>query len=176
MKRKNEKVPEFDEIIFENRNKTYGAYDLRKHYNSVTNFSILGGVVLFAMLTLAITFTTENGTASAGPGTIVIAQLDDWKPEIIKQPDVKPPSELFRTPQNVTPEVVTDTTMLTSNIPTTDELITTVINGNVNDTLRFVENTDPVVPPETKPFIVVEEPVEYPGGELALLKYISFTR
>jgi hypothetical protein len=42
MKRKQEKVPGFDEIVFENRNKAYGAYDLRKRYKSTTCLSTLG--------------------------------------------------------------------------------------------------------------------------------------
>ncbi len=52
MKRKNEKVPGFDEIIFENRNMEYGAYDLRKRYDSATSISILSGVA-FCVLLLA---------------------------------------------------------------------------------------------------------------------------
>ena len=60
MKRKNERVPGFDEIIFENRNKEYGAYDLRKRYDATECISILGGVFLFSALVFGLTFTIEN--------------------------------------------------------------------------------------------------------------------
>ena len=46
MKSKKEKVPEFDDIIFENRNRTYGAYNLRKQYKSTTSLSVIGGAAL----------------------------------------------------------------------------------------------------------------------------------
>ena len=62
MKRKNEKVPGFDEIIFENRNMDYGAYDLRKRYDSATSISILGGVAFAVLLIAAFSLSTEKGT------------------------------------------------------------------------------------------------------------------
>ena len=56
MKRNEKQVPGFDEIIFENRNREYGAYDLRKRYKSAASFSILGAlglcVLIFTILTL----------------------------------------------------------------------------------------------------------------------------
>jgi len=60
MKRKIEKVPGFDEIIFENRNKEYGAYVLRKKYNKTECLSILFGALLFTGIVLLITLTTER--------------------------------------------------------------------------------------------------------------------
>jgi hypothetical protein len=57
MKRKNEKVPGFDEIIFENRNKEYGAYDLRKRYAPATIWSIIGGAGLFIALVIALSLS-----------------------------------------------------------------------------------------------------------------------
>ena len=66
MKRKNKKVPGFDEIIFENRNKEYGAYDLRKRYDSTTTVSILSGVGLSVPLTAAFSFSSEKGEAFKG--------------------------------------------------------------------------------------------------------------
>jgi len=58
MKRNKEKVPEFDEIIFENRNKIYGAYDLRKRYKSAASISILGGVTFSVVLLITLSFKT----------------------------------------------------------------------------------------------------------------------
>jgi protein TonB len=173
MKRNENKVPGFDEIIFENRNREYGAYDLRKRYKSATSFSILGAVAICSALVILLFLTAEPGTASAGHEVIVIAQLDNFKPELIKQPEVKPPPELVKTPQNVVPEVVTDTAGLTAFIPTTDEIISTTTDSNVNDTLAYVETTDEIIPVEPKIFIIVEEMPEFPGGDKALLEYIG---
>ena len=70
MKRNNEKVPEFDEIIFENRNKNYGAYNLRKQYKSAASLSILGGIAFSAILITALSFKTKEGPVSTGPRLI----------------------------------------------------------------------------------------------------------
>jgi protein TonB len=173
MKRNEKKVPEFDEIIFENRNKEYGAYDLRKRYKSVISFSILGALAFCAVFVILSFSLPKEGTASSGPGVIVIAQMDNFKPEVIKQPEIKPPSEPVKTPQNIVPEIVTDTFGLTAFIPTTDELVQTTTDGNVNDTIVYVEKTEEIVPVESKIFIVVEEMPEFPGGTQALLEYIQ---
>ena len=45
-----EKVPDFEDIIFEGRNKEYGAYALRKIYNKYISISTTGGAILFALI------------------------------------------------------------------------------------------------------------------------------
>jgi protein TonB len=173
MKRNEKKVPEFDEIIFENRNKAYGAYDIRKRYNSVTSLSIMGGIAFATMLVTAISFTTEKGTASTGPRTVVIVMADPIIPEKINVPELKPPPEAPKIITNLQPVVTTDTTEITPDIPITDVIISTTKNGDVNDTVVFTEHTAPEIPTETKPFIYVEEMPEFPGGIPALMKYIG---
>ena len=46
MNSNDEKIPQFDDIIFESRNKEYGAYVLRKKYNAV----VLGGMLVSVFL------------------------------------------------------------------------------------------------------------------------------
>ena len=173
MKRKREKVPEFDEIIFENRNKNYGAYDLRKSYNSATGISILGGIAFTALLTLAITFTTEEGIATTGPRTVTIEISEPILSQEIPQPQIEPPPELTSAIKNLQPVVTTDSSQITSYIPITEEIIETTENRNVNDTLLFSEVTNPTIPTEPKPVLIVEEMPAFPGGEIALLKFVS---
>jgi periplasmic protein TonB len=173
MKRNENKVPEFDEIIFENRNKNYGAYDLRKHYKSAATISILGAAALSTLLMIALSFSTEEGTASTGPTSVVIVISAPDIPDFVPPPETKPPAELINSIKNLRPVVTDDTTKVTPYIPTTEEIINTVQNGNVSDTVTYTEPTDPVVPVEIKPFIFVEEMPEFPGGNAALLKYVS---
>jgi len=172
MKRKNKKEPGFDDIIFENRNKTYGAYDLRKRYNSATTLSILAGVAIFAIFMIALSLSTEEGTASATPTFVILEISEHIIPENIP-PALKPPAEFTNVIKNLQPEVVSDTSQVTGYIPTTDEIIETTKDGVVTDEVKIVETTDIVIPEETNPFIVVEEPPEFPGGTEALLKYIG---
>jgi len=173
MKRNENKVPEFDEIIFKNRNKTYGAFDIRKHYKSTTSFSILGGVAIFTMLILGFTLTDKEGTASTGPKTIILVMSDPVLPEIVKPAEMKPPPELAKVIKYLQPVVTTDTTQISTFLPSTEEVIKTTRDGDINDTVRFVEPTDPVIPPEKKVFIKVEEDPEYPGGLSALMKFVG---
>ena len=42
----------FHEILFENRNKAYGAYVLRTEQNEVMKKAVIAGVSFFAMLAL----------------------------------------------------------------------------------------------------------------------------
>lgn len=173
MKRNENKVPEFDEIIFKNRNKNYGAYDIRKQYKSATSLSILGGTAFFTMLALAIAFTTEDGKAKDIPVIGIIELTYPDIPAELIPPEAKPPADIANVIKNLQPVVTTDTSELTSFIPTTDELIATVTNGNPADTVKYTEPVEPVIPTEEKVRIVVEEMPEFPGGIPALLKYVG---
>jgi protein TonB len=173
MKRNEKKVPEFDEIIFENRNKNYGAYDLRKCYKTTTSLSILGGVTFFAILTFAISFTPEEGKASAGPTIVTLEVSNAIIPEKVIPPELKPPAEMTNQIKNLQPVVTVDSSETSSYLPTTEELTESVGNGSVPKEIIPVENPEPVVPSENKPFVRVEEMPEFPGGWQALLKYIS---
>jgi periplasmic protein TonB len=175
MKRKENRVPGFDEIIFENRNKEYGAYELRKRYNSTIGFSILVAVA-FCVTVVTVSFRTNGaGGGPTGLANSVVAVIDDYDPSLLQvQPELKPPVELTRVIQNIAPNVVTDTAVMTSFIPIMEDLTRTVTDGDVNDTIiAVVENPVEVAPAEPEPYIFVEEQPEFPGGNQALLAYIS---
>jgi len=173
MKRNEEKVPGFDEIVFENRNKVYGAYYLRKLYKSTTCLSTLGAVLLTVIPVLALSFNTKPGTATTTGDVIVIIEPDYIPVEVIKPPEVKMPPELIEAPKNIAPEVTADTTIVTDYIPISDVLIETISDGVVEDPLYVVEKPADIVAEEPEIFIRVEEMPEFPGGETALLTYIA---
>jgi periplasmic protein TonB len=172
MKRKNEKVPGFDEIIFENRNKKYGAYDLRNRYNSATSISILGGVAFCVMLVAALSASTEKGTASDDPTIVIIDMADQIIPDPVI-PDTRPLEGMSEAVKNVAPEVTTDTSEILTPPPITDDVVARTQNGDPDDTVKFVEATDPVIPVEQEPYVFVKEMPEFPGGIPALMQYIS---
>jgi len=173
MKRNEEKVPDFDEIIFANRNKEYGAYTLRKRYKAVTSLSVLGTLAFTTIIILLLSLTTKPATGVKGKEVIIIIQPENFKPPQVNAPEVKPPKELLKKLRNTPPEVVDDTAMVTDNIPLTDALIISTENGDLNDTVTYIEPTDNIVPPEKETFVRVEEMPEYPGGNNALLQYIG---
>jgi len=176
MNRKENMVPKFDEIIFESRNREYGAYDLRKRYKSVTSFSLLIAVTLCVTLVTVSFVTSERTDRSQTERTSVVAVIDDYDPNLIRvEPEIKPPARLSEVPQNVAPVIVVDTSLVTSFIPIMEELTRTVTDGDVNDTLMNIavitEEIDE--PAEPEPFFVVEEMPEFPGGDKALLEFIA---
>lgn len=168
-------VPGFDEIIFENRNKEYGAYDLRKRYNFTECLSILGGIALFTALVIGLTFTIENDGTATVEKKFVVAKFDPIDPElnkIKKEEPPKPVSEINKAVYKV-PVVVADTSAITSEFAAVDAFIDSARNRNVGDTLVAVTNKDPVIPEEPEPEIVVQEMPSFPGGDEALLKFIA---
>src|SRR4030042_4293834 len=175
MKRNEIRVPKFDEIIFENRNREYGAYDLRKRYKSVTSFSILIAVTLCVTVVTVIFVKSEDPAGSQVQAISVVAVIDDYDPSLVQiSPAVKPPAEFIEAPQNVAPEIVTDSAVLTSFIPIMEELTRTVTDGDVNDTIMVIaDNPVEIVPPEPEPYVFVEEMPEFQGGNKALLAFIA---
>ena len=46
------KYADFEELVFENRNKAYGAYDLRRSYRGLLTKAFLIGVLFFSGMVL----------------------------------------------------------------------------------------------------------------------------
>jgi len=175
MKRKNREVPGFDEIIFENRNKEYGAYDLRKRYNSTECISILSGIIFFAALVFSLTFTIENKGTAESNHVFLVVKMDPINPEInkirVEEPPRIPP--VINQSRYQVPEVVEDSNAVSASFAAIDAIIDSARNGNVNDTFAVVYHQDTIIPTESEPAIRVEEMPVFPGGDEALLKYIA---
>jgi periplasmic protein TonB len=175
MKRKNERIPGFDEIIFENRNKEYGAYDLRKKYLPATFWSVIGGAALFAGTVLLLSALIEKNVVAVDQKQIyIVTEMGKKLPDDIKAPE-EPPKPKINIEQNryVAPEVV-DT--IDKNQPTllsNDEIDTANINRPVDDVIVPVKDPVQIVPEEPEiGFFLPEMPV-FPGGQEALMKFIS---
>jgi protein TonB len=173
MKRNTKKVPQFDEIIFENRNKNYGAFDLRKRYKSTASLSILGGVSIVTLVVLAIFFQTEEGIATTGSNGGIIIDVIPFTPEKAIPVETKPPEALIKHTRNLAPEVTTDTSLVTKDLPIADDITKGITNGPPVDTIAYVDPEPPVIPVDPEPKIIVDEMPEFPGGTSALLKYVS---
>lgn len=175
MNRKENRVPKFDEIIFENRNREYGAYDLRKRSDSATSISILIAVTLCVALVTLSFRTAERGAGTAAEITSVVAVLDNYDPNMIQvEPPEAPPAQMEEVLRNVAPEVVTDTTLVTSFLPITEELTRLITDGDVTDTVMAVfDEPEEIIPAEPEPYVYVEEMPEFPGGTKALLETIA---
>lgn len=123
------KVPKFDDLLFETRNREYGAYQLRKKYNAV----VIGGIITASLLVSAgvivpFVITPHNDRILTGGTRYVQVQMDNLEPpeEKIFVPPAPPPPEAARIQEIVkyVPPVVVDS-LLTSEQPmaTTDDII-----------------------------------------------------
>jgi protein TonB len=173
MKRNNEKIPEFDEIIFENRNKNYGAYDLRKRYKSAASFSILCASALGAVLIAILSFKPDKSIVIIRPPDPIYQFSKPDEQVALPKPELKTPEAITKTIANLRPEVTDDTSKADRYIPTADDMQRTVQNGKVIDTTKYTEPPEVIVPAEPEPVVIVQEMPEFPGGQIALLKYVA---
>jgi len=83
------------DLIFEDRNKEYGAYDLRKTYNKriIKALIITASVALLALLgsLLAKAFTSKNSNVVQHEITLQEIKEEEKKPDIPPPPPPKPP-------------------------------------------------------------------------------------
>lgn len=181
-----------DDIIFENRNKKYGAYILRTSYDNTIQKSflwVLAGTLSF--LTLLAMLPKKSPT----PLTSIVIDLypDDIelfekkaKPvEPIKQPSSK--TEKVATKTFVEPKVEKDNKVVEQTpIATTEELKTAAISNTTQDGIQnpvaIIEHTivNEALPTSTnmedqtnKVLLVAEEMPEFPKGTAALMKFLS---
>ena len=178
-----------DEIVFENRNKAYGAYDLRTSYRSVLTKSFILGTILFLVAAITPFVIMKIKQMNAKEATEVNANLIDILPEepiieeVVEDEPPPPPPPPKEEPQqeviqNVVPEPVKAPKVETPPPPITKQLETTT--GLVNqEGVKTPSYTPPPPPPgptksttvevkpqvsETQVYTEVEQLAEFPGG------------
>ncbi len=103
-----------DEIIFEHRNKAYGAYELRTHYTTNINRALFIGVACFGLMLLTnFLFARQKENSERVVSVDLTAQKipDEPLPEIEKPKEVEPPKPVdqVKTITFLVPEVVEET-------------------------------------------------------------------
>ncbi|MGQ9620328.1 MAG: energy transducer TonB [Bacteroidales bacterium] len=175
------KAPPFDEIVFENRNKEYGAYSLRKKYSRHLTIGMIIGIVVTST---AIVGPYINAKALESQKKRAERQVE-IQMENIEQPDnlveppppppPPPPEEAVQQQKYVAPVVVDSVKPEeTRQFMTADEARVEVKNEDVS-IVEVVEEVQEEVKEEEAPtevFVVVEEMPSFPGGEQALMEFI----
>ena len=178
-----------DEIVFENRNKAYGAYDLRTNYRSVLTKAFIFGTILFCVAAFTPFVIMKIKQMNAKETQEVNANLIEIIPEetIIEEPveeEPPPPPPPKEEPpqqeviQNVVPEPVKAPKVETPPPPITKQLETTTGLVSVEG-VKTPSYTPPPPPPgpsksttvEVKPqvsesqvYTEVEQLAEFKGG------------
>lgn len=121
-------MTDFDDIVFEHRNREYGAYQLRKRYNRVLFAGLLIASVLVS-LAVIIPFLSRpvDERVVTGGGGYVQVQLENLEqPEEIYVPPAPPPQEPAKIEEAVryVPPVVVDSILPIEQAPlSTDEIL-----------------------------------------------------
>ena len=171
--------PAFDDIVFEHRNKEYGAYKLRKKYNR--NVIIAMGIGVLIMGTAIITpylnaKAAENKAKRAERQVeIKMENLDQPAEQIAPPPPPPPPPQDAVQQARYVPPVVVDSIKPEDNVQlmTADQAVVEVQNEEVVEVVAVVAEEVQEDVDAAEPFVVVEEMPMFPGGEVALLTYIG---
>jgi len=157
MKRIKEKVPGLDDIIFRDRNKEYGAYDLRRRYASTMSISLVAGLLIGASFFLVPYFTYDPVEFTPG-GMISVVALPD--PDLLTPPAPpeappapKAPVEAMNDLRFVPPEVVMDELASGDGIMAADQLMQNITDGAATEVFpEDLTAEDPVVPVDPEPY------------------------
>lgn len=179
MAREKQKAPSFNDIVFELRNKEYGAYSLRKKYNRNV---IIGGLIGILVLGTAVITPHLYAKAMESKKTREERQLEmvmedlDKPAEQVAPPPPPPPPPAETVQQNrYVPPVVVDSVKPEDAVQlmTADQANTEVVNQEYVEAVEEVKEEVAEVEAEPEPFVVVEEMPMFPGGDPALLAYIA---
>ncbi|MCX6302827.1 MAG: TonB family protein, partial [Bacteroidia bacterium] len=171
-------VPNFDDIVFEIRNKEYGAYRLRKKYNRNILIATLIGVIILstAIITPYLNAkAVENKTKRAERQVEIKMENLDQPTDVVAPPPPPPPPPPEAVQQaRYVPPVVVDSVRPeeTTQLMTADDAQVTVQNEEVVEYVEPVKEEVQEEEADPEPFVVVEEMPMFPGGDVALLTYI----
>jgi len=172
------KAPAFDDIVFEDRNKEYGAYKLRKKYNRTVIIASLIGILILgtAVITpyLNAKALEKKQKRAERQVEIKMENLDTPAEQVAPPPPPPPPADVIQQAKYVPPVVVDSIKPEdVSQLMTADQAQVEVKNEEVVEVVEAVKEEVQEADPEATPFVVVEEMPMYPGGDAALLAYIS---
>jgi periplasmic protein TonB len=172
------------DILFDNRNKQYGAYVLRKNYNSRLGTALgisLSSVLLFLFLAQ---FNYPSGSDGKTPEKDEVVVSDRFIPPIKKQEIIIPKQTTPRPPVKeriFVNLIIKDDRLVNNTMTTQDDLMNSLIsnrnidappdNGIAIPKQTIIEKTP--VKDEVKPIDIApsREP-EFPGGQEAWVNFL----
>jgi len=175
-------VKPFDEIVFEHRNKEYGAYELRKRYNKHMNTAFVIAISVFvisvsipAIMDFLDTLAPIEADTNVELTLVDAPPLDKDVPPPPPPPDPPPPvQETIK----FTPPVVTEEPIDEKDIPPPQDEIKVQVGTETKEGTGDIElptdgdGKDEIEAPQ-QIFTIVEQMPEFPGGEEELFKYLG---
>lgn len=172
-----------NDLVFADRNKEYGAYEIRRRYGRNVTVALIGTILGFAILVAVPVIMDYISAKMEETVTAVDITPTDLTPpppvdETEPPPPPPPPPPVMETVK-FTPPVVTDEEVHEDPPPVqaeeTPQISTVTQEGTGNEEIIIPESTGTGVV-EAAPeqiFTVVEQPAQFPGGEAAMQKWIA---
>ncbi|TAG69238.1 MAG: energy transducer TonB [Runella slithyformis] len=180
-----------DDIVFEHRHQAYGAYDLRKSYNTTLRKALIIGCILFLLLFLLPTiFAHLKPQAQFFEREVTLIDLPpptDEQPAPVVPPPVETPP--VNTVRNLIPEVMIDDQVQDETPPPTVEEFKDAVSGpetveGSGEEPEIIAPTEPTAAPDAKAEAVEVEPEtffsgaveiqpQFPGGVNEMAKFLG---
>lgn len=171
------KAPAFDDIVFEHRNKEYGAYALRKKYNRNVLIALLIGTAIIstAIITPYLNAKAAEGRTQVTERQVIVEMenLDQPTDNVAPPPPPPPPPQEGVQQAAYVPPVVVDSVKPEEEIQlmTADQASVEIQDHEVVEVIEIIaEEIQEEEVEEAEPFVVVEEMPMFPGGEAELMK------
>lgn len=179
------------DLIFDGRNKAYGAYELRRQYNKRLTLALIITASLALLILLASFISSITGGPKKNAVVVQEVKLEEIKTEEKNEPPPPPPPKPPDPPKVemakfTPPKVVKDEEVKEEEKPPEVEKLEETKIGTVNQEGNKDEGI--VAPPvedkggvveapkgddEDKVFTKVEIDAEFPGGNAAWTKYVT---
>ncbi|RDV14114.1 energy transducer TonB [Pontibacter diazotrophicus] len=184
-----------DDIVFEGRNKAYGAYLLRKLYNNhITKAAIIATVLFLLFISIPLIAKMIEGEEEEVVVERIVTEVDLAPPPPIDEatppppppppPDLPPPPPPVRATVKYTPPVVKRDEEVQQEEEIPDVEVLEEVDAGIETVegdpdapmdLGEIDGTSDVVAEvvEEKPYTYVEQMPEFPGGETEMLRYLG---
>jgi len=176
--------PQWTSLIFEGRNKEYGAYEMRndssnRHLKALVIITIVGLAAIFLPNLIRKFIPASVAVAQTGDVNLIDVNINPVKDNTIAIPKPVTPQMPRATIQFVPPVVVPDPEA-TQSLATQDALTnSTAVISRVTiagtETGTLIEPPAEVITQTSKPEIPthVEQMPQFPGGDAELMKWLS---
>jgi len=180
------------DIVFEGRNKDYGAYELRKTYNQRLIKALIGTAIVIALVFVVYFLSNLTGGPKKQAVVVQDVQLEEVKEEKKNEPPPPPPPKVeppkVEMAKFTPPKIVKDNEVKEEEKPPEQAKLEETKIGTVNQ--EGVKDEGITAPPASdagkgvveapketedydKTFTKVEIESEYPGGSAAWLRFLN---
>lgn len=177
------------DILFDGRNKNYGAYELRKTYNRRITKAMAGTlfIVLLFIAGVLLAGKSSKETANLQPVTDIFLESVEKPKEEVKLPPEKKEQPKLETVAVTPPKIVKDAEVTPedevkpvedlenvqiSNFNMEGEKSNGIVAAPVEQSIAGVEAIKPGLEEETI-FYTVQVPAEFPGGKDGWMKFLQ---